>query len=535
MGDSYVCGVENSQRLLRSGMGIMEEERERIREIQELYYHGMDSMLEVSPCLTPLDALHEVEILIHRFKWHLGEECIEQMHKGQHKLYTFLENHAVPQMWKDREELLQVAANLKGCDDKTHEEYTQMSHRLVSRMRQEHMSEALVFPARQQEALDMSKLLQKKFRVQVQDLDPQFQMYFLTQMINRLNVPLLQTVPLPIRSRLSRFRGAVARPFPVELQALIYSHVTLETAVSLRQVSYSWYRTFHYLCNVFEPAVRQRALGLVAENGYSWSDCVLIFVGRLKRSRVAKDVEKFTPLKTGIFPDPVPGQTIVAIETRQLPPDFESLLINSYGVFDLSLNPATLVYKRRPVPSFRQKFFEGDAYLGYQVVEPGYIDSHLLGINLNFDSLLTVDKVVKEIHIEPGPDYKDGVRFRLDYNRFKEQVPLDTAGGKKYEGKAFAILDLAHRRLMYVCATNSSDCEVVAHYNGLVWLSLDGGSYTVPFFVDLETQQWYYLPEKALYTVMGDHWYHKSGRWRQAAEKRFIYREGESSMELLDL
>lgn len=114
---------------------------------------------------------------------------------------------------------------------------------------------------------------------------------------------------------------------PLEIQSMIYSHSDLESCVTLRQVSRSWYSVFKSSEEFFESKVKERFPWMYPEDEMNtWALCALVFVRRLnskkwqppkEMNKIPQTIRKLTPL-----------HEVVATELElgeKLPYDFEAI------------------------------------------------------------------------------------------------------------------------------------------------------------------------------------------------------------------
>lgn len=115
---------------------------------------------------------------------------------------------------------------------------------------------------------------------------------------------------------------------PSELMTLVYSFCDLETCVALREVNSGWFSAFKQLEPMLKKKLEKRNPWITPGDGdlITWTDCVLVFVGRLRNPKWEK-VDLHTELEMNL--DPVERKAVAASELKfgeLLPSNFKSLV-----------------------------------------------------------------------------------------------------------------------------------------------------------------------------------------------------------------
>ncbi|KAG5369711.1 hypothetical protein CJU90_3217 [Yarrowia sp. C11] len=114
--------------------------------------------------------------------------------------------------------------------------------------------------------------------------------------------------------------------FPLEISTIIMSYCSLETCVSLRQVSRVWYHAFQL--TDLESSVKQRCPWFRLEGElHSWSECALVFVQRQNSGKwsSADSFEDNIPLRPLDENTPYRVEPIELELGEKLPADFEPI------------------------------------------------------------------------------------------------------------------------------------------------------------------------------------------------------------------
>lgn len=115
---------------------------------------------------------------------------------------------------------------------------------------------------------------------------------------------------------------------PGDIMLMVYSYCDLETCVSLREVNSGWFGAFKHLEPRFKSMLKHRNPWISPGDGdlITWTDCVLMFVARLK----SPNWKKIDSWKEIVLPSVFSSRhTVVASELKLgefLPDDFKSLV-----------------------------------------------------------------------------------------------------------------------------------------------------------------------------------------------------------------
>lgn len=115
---------------------------------------------------------------------------------------------------------------------------------------------------------------------------------------------------------------------PSEMMTLVYSFCDLEACVTLREVNSGWFSAFKQLEPLFKKMLEKRNPWITPGDGdlITWTDCVLVFVGRLRNPKWEK-VDWHRELAMTL--NPVERKAVVASELKfgeLLPSNFKSLV-----------------------------------------------------------------------------------------------------------------------------------------------------------------------------------------------------------------
>lgn len=291
---------------------------------------------------------------------------------------------------------------------------------------------------------------------------------------------------------------------PIEIAAMIFSHLDLESAVKLRQVSSSWYTGYQTVNHVHKTNLSKRCPWFKPENEgtlQTWADCVLVFVSRLKNKK------KWRPFKTVDraynAEMEVSSHTAIALKIDDpscLPANFEHIdnqhfffRAKTYIVED---SETRLVIKHDQEDNLTLTLPPGTSF--HSPVRP--LKQHIqVRIDSSSDLHFPRDK---PLHYENALTTKPGCRELGHFFCKTRKPPKFTKSGDQrahyqfldpYTGEFHQVGDFGR-------------CHPMAVHNGLIWwqreenLLWNGDEIrnTIPTFVDLQTNRMYCRKDKII-------------------------------------
>lgn len=342
---------------------------------------------------------------------------------------------------------------------------------------------------------------------------------------------------------------------PSEIMSLIYDFADLETCVSLREVSSAWYSVFRQVD--FKAKMKHRNPWFVLQDDFSaYTDCVLVFVARLKRWQTADSVdeidipaEKKQPRKT------VVGTKLESDE--RFPTNFvgmmgeiggeahsDKLPVDRFLRDQWTLEASEVSYEYNVVTVDDEKtVIECDNNL--HVTLPSSIRPENIAQSspvLLTESFVAIQLLDNKLYLLPRdkPHFDHG--FLLDGRLMELRAP----GGALFrrflqpsgEGRIYSLLDHDTKEMVEYGPANELHSGLVASYNGLVWWwqrKPKGDTTIVPTFIDLASPgKVYYCPGRAVTGLSNNAWDQGS---RPAGMAQFVVSKlkSEDGLELVDL
>lgn len=566
---------EETRKPVKAVVAALTDLRVALEARKKSYDVRMGILLRAKPSHSRDTCLKDIEELRKKYD-NFGDPSkhFQQLWDDNQQLYHDFES-LVDEMWAEQKEL--PPSKFVENKEAANTEYE------LRWAKSEFTDAQRVYPHYQQQVLDNSKLLQQQVRVLVQNMNDKEEL--LKEFTESLNEPLFQTVKVVERPNVDIDASPT---LPPEIMALIFSYLSLESVLALRQVNRAWYACFKYNEHVHEEGAKNRQLGpnpvsalVLAARLSTWTETVGV-MAYLERSKnpvyvprpsalmqiVKEDGSKvFTPRPSTWTkqemefdqdrnPEYAPCQTIVAIATKQVPADYQGLVSDDpecilndswYAPQELyALNPSTMVFKKSPwwdggYYDFGIRRLSDGSYRvthqGWNVVLPEFME-HCDTMTSNKDTFVGVDDSSHRAYVvtREFPDYRDGLGFEVDYMSACElRGTQETLLYVTYPSNdEFRVLDTANKRLVSLCvAPFCFGWRVVAQYDGAIWITQKYSRVIVPFFIDLETEKGYYQMDRAINVVArGEDW----TRWKQCNVTRFLYRQKEKgTAEFLDL
>lgn len=312
---------------------------------------------------------------------------------------------------------------------------------------------------------------------------------------------------------------------PSEIMTMIYDCADLETCVNLRETSSAWFHTFHRMD--FKAKLARRNPWITPQDDLgSWSECVLVFVARLKTWPSADSIDNISiPAKA-----PSRKKMLVAVELEsdeKLPTNFSTILGDAaYGIVEhlevWTSDNERHSYLRDPWThesrdmmadkSFDVVTLDEDKYVirckGLEITLPPSLAEAAEEMQLIrvYEAFVFIELANDQAYIVPRdkPHFNSGLLVDCPDGSLFE------AGGVVYEhtetpekGTFRLRLYDPETRTMVDCAHNTGQYTAnAASYNGLIWWvrQLEDGECAVfPTFLDLASPgKMYYHPEKGV-------------------------------------
>ncbi|KAG5371957.1 hypothetical protein CJU90_2026 [Yarrowia sp. C11] len=322
-----------------------------------------------------------------------------------------------------------------------------------------------------------------------------------------------------------------SKPFsdhiPSEIKHLIFSLADLESCVTLRQISKSWYTFFQDNEPLWEEKLGERNPWIQPGDPHlqSWGDCVLVFVSRLKNWPCEEDMAAFERPKA---PPKCQSTVSVTLEPQEkLPSDFNGIIehtgelcnsplceqlhcvscfdITFMHIVDLKTNEVT--YTRRPHEYHHLDYVHGtpDVHV-FRFREDGVVlpaswasettyfnerEQYLLVGTPDEEYALLLSK--NNLHFDFGIKLKNNrmLRESLLYGINMEHVFMVLENDSPNDELKYLIADWKSLSMRPYTVTSSIG-RPVAYYDGLIWLSC------AYFYRPSEPKQGLLQPEKVL-------------------------------------
>lgn len=319
---------------------------------------------------------------------------------------------------------------------------------------------------------------------------------------------------------------------PLEIADMIFSYCTLETCVSLRQVSSFWYNVYQDSECLLETKLNERNPWITPEGDMTWGDCSLVYISRISKwkSVTSKDELEFsqkpytpkiltaTPLRYGEkVPDnfsPLDSHDIYQDRWAKKAIDQLYMFINRQA----RLDPKTLAvdFFERVEPVIESHVLK---YAGYELTLPPDIENphvamethHIVVMPFSGDEYVFQKKKPlhwKHAYKPPLGGYELGLFWWLD------NKPVDPFSGKVVDWLALG--------------------QALACYNGLVWVKR--GDRVFPVLYDAQTPDIMYFSDEK--SVVVDHPVVDHGEWFQSrtqANTQFLIQDTYRGFSVLDL
>lgn len=308
---------------------------------------------------------------------------------------------------------------------------------------------------------------------------------------------------------------------PLEIMSMIYDCCDLQSSVNLRQVNSSWYSGFHDI-NIWKKKLNERNPWLVPNGDIStYSECVLVFVARLKWPSADSIDAIEVPTTTS------PSYCVMAEQLEygeKLPSDFQSMTQHEPGcssktscgylhteqseiVVDLwTLEKSTLSKDHQII--WDDGFYTCIDFQGIEIEVPfereqlDDADAVIIG-----PSTITVRTDGEDSVVLPryDPHINAGILFPCRYPAFLlhlEDVFMYRNWASVVNKNLFTIADFTRKKLLPFAISTPATVKPVASYNGLIWWGLKKRC-LMPTFIDLQAPgRVYYNAKKA---VIGPH------------------------------
>lgn len=382
---------------------------------------------------------------------------------------------------------------------------------------------------------------------------------------NRFAERLTKNTPKPVISLSQRKqRLNTGLHIPLEISTIIYSHCDLESCVSLRQVSTSWYEAYQHSEKSLKTKIRARMPWMQPEDEMNtWGLCALVFVGRL-RSNKWSTVNCLNKLYAKRKETPV--EQLVAVELKpyeKLSDEFmglrsdESLWVGGKHL-DLKTLETVNGFERFEYLDSNEKEYD-ILYKGITITLPeeAVIDTYPPHTHFKLPYPITVNRLYITVRCE-GYSYifpRSHPHYRYANKHFKNTGSFEmnnVAGikvgfpGIECSKQEYRFLDPRTRRLreyMPRCRAVPKAC-----YNGLFWW-VEKNRNVIPTFIDLEKPGvMYYRKDKIITVDEGDLLDEKlrarrrgpyaKGEFEQSTEAgntRFMTKQSDRGLLIIDL
>lgn len=403
-------------------------------------------------------------------------------------------------------------------------------------------------------ALGYSCELQRHLMKMIKGQPDELKTWFFTEQCGGAHVSILRDCK-PIVVLADKERSTIDSRFPPEIKSLIYWQLDLETCVVLRQANFSWYTAFQDNEKLWERKLRRRNPWIKPDGSQlnSWAECVLVFAARVKSWPRVDNIDKMELEKDR---EPAQCESVVAVELKNgesLSSGFQGMMehdephcssmyceqyhcpvFNRHLDHSVNLWTQELSAHHRPAPELilsDETYSSDDEDEPYHMLRykdvgmvlpkrfcprritsikerPGYI---LVNTSFSTSALLSRDNP----HIDSGILLEDHMAVPdMDTYLFEEVYMTRAELSDPPDEYRYTIADFNSKE-MQVYANASTPNEPVAHYNGLIWWSIDR-THLVPTFIDLENPgEVYYSPKKAITVPI-----HLPGRIKQGSKSR---------------
>jgi hypothetical protein len=315
--------------------------------------------------------------------------------------------------------------------------------------------------------------------------------------------------------------ASIGSYLPQEIMRLIYEAADLETCVSLREVSSAWYTAFQEVD--FRAQMKARNPWTEPVDDFnSWTDCVLVFVARLRSWQSAESVDDID-----VSAKKEERRTVIGLEIKgdePLPSNFTGLTDNSGDILTESIKVGgdehTYVRSQLTLESLEHEVFpvvvaeDHDKTVikcrDLEVTLPPSIKSQDF---LEFEPLTITESFVA-LYLNTGQVYavpRDKPHFDHGfYFHGTSEEPREMGGvlvttetlreWRQTDRRQFWLANLETRQMVDYAAV-SQDSSPVASYNGLIWWKkgVPSRQFVVPTFVDLASpDRVYYRADSAI-------------------------------------
>lgn len=447
----------------------------------------------------------------------------------EHSYYVFSESsklHLVPkreaafkQLEKDLRVCETAVVMLSEMQGDTTEEKDKIADRLhATAMKYQRLNRLYI---RRNDVLDrdMSRILQASLLDHVRKQPKEIKEWYMDEVMGKFAEHVTARIDPKTEVQVEE-KTSTSFSLPPEIAALIYSACDLETCVVLRQVNSEWYNWFQQMGPLFKRKLHLRNPWFgPGDSLQTWGDCVLVFVARLK-----------WPTTTDLDGIDVPAKKedrklVVASElafNEKLPAEFSALQphhttckqVACDHVHAMSRNLVHhIVRDLHTFETFSRDFEsnivrqEGDTtVLEFAGVEYTVAKDMVPTSGMPMDVWVTPRALVVEslprgvsrlIMTRDKPHYEDG--FVFDDN----ESDVDAIGDLLYAKKADVYHFIDHESKQVIKYPLETRATLSASYNGLVWWHVNE-TIMVPTFLDLETGQVHYNPEKTITGVSDD-------------------------------
>lgn len=387
--------------------------------------------------------------------------------------------------------------------------------------------------------------------------------------------------------------GSTNTDLPLEIQSMIYSYSDLESCVTLRQVSRSWYNAFKSSEEFFESKVKERFPWMYPEDEMNtWALCALVFVRRLhsKKWQSQREMNRIAPTVR----KPTPSHEVVATELElgeKLPCDFEPLdgevievQTDEVSHWKRMTNNGNHESRHHPKPEFpylHLKYMQcipeeptkedkfktvcSDEKKTVIKFKPGGEPSMMLILPpsvklMRKDSYGPGPVQAQKHHIvvrcQVGDDsrrgyssydfgtvyvfprnkplhHKNAIQYKFNYRNLKEFCGIHMDSSGNYSGGHKYVFGDTHHGVLREYA--STTAVPVAVYNGLIWFC-SKGTKVLPTFVDLQQPGVVFYRRDKI--VMLEESKSSSGEFRQCTKQglgRFLFRNFTGGILVIDL
>lgn len=339
---------------------------------------------------------------------------------------------------------------------------------------------------------------------------------------------------------------------PTEIMAMIYDCADLETCVNLRETSSAWYSVFHQI-NLRSKLASRNPWITPQDDFTSWSDCVLVFVARLKTWQFAGSLDNVEAPANFQARETVFATNLERDE--HLPTNFRSLMGNLGGLGHSDLERIGDEYMSSDKTTGTYKLVSSDDDKTVIQIEdllvtlppeikPSDIADHRLSFLLT-PSFVMIQLVSRGVFIVPrdNPHFENGgFCFRGGSTGLLSEI-----GGTVFQFHAIAdeddhvygILDPESREMVWYTQTLEYDCGPSAFYNGLVWWGFHleetpKKGFLLPTFIDLaDPETIYYKGEKAITGL--SRWSNQQGDRTRGMAQLVVSRGPEKGLQIVDL